>query len=343
MYITCSRLLQDILCRENILDYYTLYYEQIVAAFLQEYVKIFLDICSRKINDINYKKKLEEEFEFILKLLRNDVGEFVKNINDVNNQFVYKFLNNFSYEERKVICLLLELYSLLQGNGKYLEYKAKLEKYNVDLGYIERVKLINEQLNMILNNEILKSEFINIAENIKETLYEINYIIESISNIEDTEVFAEPYLLYIFDTLPMELRDIVIKTLKCLREQNSNEVLKLYEEEFEDRKNSEIKPSIYVSIKEGFENIYKTLIPNHDNSEKEPKYKKLKITLESVCGDLFNFVEDCKIGRFNIRKIKAIHKEKVEIIKLVMNCDYLIYGNKKLKEAIHTLDLIKKE
>ena len=339
-------LLQDILCRENILDYHTLYYEQIVAAFLQEYIKIFLDICSRKINEINYKKKLEDEFEFILKLLRNDVGEFVKNINDVNNQFVFKFLNTFSYEERKVICLLLELYSLLQGNGKYLEYKSKLEKYNIDLGYNERVKLINEQLDMILNNEILKSDFINIAENIKETLYEINYLIESISNIEETDisqVLTEPYLLYIFDTLPMELRDIVIKTIKCLREQNSSEIFKLYEEEFEDRKNSEIKQSIFVSIKEGFENVYKNLIPNHDNSDKEPQYKKLKTTLESVCGDLFNFVEDCKIGRFNIRKIKAISKEKVEIIKLVMNCDYLIYGNKKLKEAIHTLDLIKIE
>ena len=339
-------LLQDILCRENILDYHTLYYEQIVAAFLQEYIKILLDICSRKINDINYKKKLEEEFEFILKLLRNEVGEFVKNINDVNNQFIFQFLSYFSYEERKIICLLLELYSLLQGNDKYKEYKAKLEKYNIDLSYNERVKFIDEQLDMILNNEILKSDFINIAENIKETLFEINYLIESISNIDTTEsrrVNIEPYLLYIYETLPMELREIVIKIIKCLLEQNSNEILKLYEEEFENKKNSEIKTSIFVSIKEAFENIYKTLIPNHDNSDKEPQYKKLKITLESVCGDLFNFVEECKIGRFNLRKIKAINKEKVDIIKLVMNCDYLIYGNKKLKEAIHTLDLIKTE
>ena len=339
-------LLQDILCRENILDYHTLYYEQIVAAFLQEYIKILLDICSRKINDINYKKKLEEEFEFILKLLRNEVGEFVKNINDVNNQFIFQFLSYFSYEERKIICLLLELYSLLQGNDKYKEYKAKLEKYNIDLSYNERVKFIDEQLDMILNNEILKSDFINIAENIKETLFEINYLIESISNIDTTEssrVNIEPYLLYIYETLPMELREIVIKIIKCLLEQNSNEILKLYEEEFENKKNSEIKTSIFVSIKEAFGNIYKTLIPNHDNSDKEPQYKKLKITLESVCGDLFNFVEECKIGRFNLRKIKAINKEKVDIIKLVMNCDYLIYGNKKLKEAIHTLDLIKTE
>ena len=339
-------LLQDILCRENILDYHTLYYEQIVAAFLQEYIKILLDICSRKINDINYKKKLEEEFEFIVKLLRNEVGEFVKNINDVNNQFIFQFLSYFSYEERKIICLLLELYSLLQGNDKYKEYKAKLEKYNIDLSYNERVKFIDEQLDMILNNEILKSDFINIAENIKETLFEINYLIESISNIDTTESSRfniEPYLLYIYETLPMELREIVIKIIKCLLEQNSNEILKLYEEEFENKKNSEIKTSIFVSIKEAFENIYKTLIPNHDNSDKEPQYKKLKITLESVCGDLFNFVEECKIGRFNLRKIKAINKEKVDIIKLVMNCDYLIYGNKKLKEAIHTLDLIKTE
>ena len=42
-----------------------------------------------------------------------------------------------------------------------------------------------------------------------------------------------------------------------------------------------------------------------------------------------------------MRKIRAISHEKVEIIKLVMNCDYLIYNNKKLKEAIHTLELVK--
>ena len=339
-------LLQDILCRENILDYHTLYYEQIVSAFLEEYIKIFLDICKRKINDVNYKKKLEDEFNFILKLLRNEVGEFVKDINDVNNQFIFKFLSNFSFEERKIICLLLELYSLLQGNDKYIEYKAQLEKYNEDLHYNERIKLINQQLDMILNNEILKSDFIIIAESIKESLYEINYLIESISNIEPNEnnrSNLEPYLLYIYETLPLELREIVIKTIKCLREQNSNEILKAYEEEFENKKDSEVKASIFVSIKEAFENIYKTLIPNHDNSDKEPQYNKLKTTLDSICGDLFNFVEECKIGRFNIRKIKAINKEKVEIIKLVMNCDHLIYGNKKLKEAIHTLDLIKIE
>ena len=98
-----------------------------------------------------------------------------------------------------------------------------------------------------------------------------------------------------------------------------------------------------LELKDAFENIYKNLIPNRDNSEKEPQYIKLKTTLESICGDLFRVVDECKIGRFNMRKIKAIAPEKVEIIKLVMNCDYLIYGNKKLKDAIHTLDLIKLE
>ena len=42
-----------------------------------------------------------------------------------------------------------------------------------------------------------------------------------------------------------------------------------------------------------------------------------------------------------MRKIIAIDKEKVEIIKLIMNCDYLIKNNKKLKDAMHTLDLVK--
>ena len=339
-------LLQDILCRENILDYQTLYYEQIVSSFLEEYIKIFLDICSKKINDINYKKKLEEEFDLILKLLRDDVGEFVKNINNVNNQFIFKFLNNFSLEERKAICYILEFYSLLTGKSEYKEYKENLEKYNEDLSYDQRIKLINNQLDMILNNEISKSDFIIIAENIKEAAFEINYLIESISNLENNENNRnniEPYLLYIYETLPLELKEIVIKIIKCLREQSSNEILKIYQEEFENKKNSESKTSVFVNIKDAFENIYKSLIPNHDNSDKEPQYNKLKTTLESICGDLFTVVDQAKIGRFNMRKIKAITKEKVEIIKLIMNCEYLIYGNKKLKEAIHTLDLLKLE
>ena len=154
---------------------------------------------------------------------------------------------------------------------------------------------------------------------------------------ENNRTKLEPYLLYIYQSLSPELREITIKTLKCIREQNSNFVLKLYQEEFESKKDSGKKDS------DAFENIYNNLIPNRDNSEKEPQYIKLKTTLESICGDLFRVVDECKIGRFNMRKIKAIAPEKVEIIKLVMNCDYLIYGNKKLKDAIHTLDLIKLE
>ena len=197
---------------------------------------------------------------------------------------------------------------------------------------------------MILNNEILKSNFIIVAENIKETVYEINYLLESISNLEDNENNRnnmEPYLLYIYETLSEKNRDIVIKAIKCLMEQNSNQILKIYLEEFENKKNGENKPSIFISIKDAFENIYKSLIPNHDNSDKEPQYNKLKTTFESVCGDLFEVVEEAKIGRFNIRKIKAISRDKVEIIKLIMNCDNLFHGNKKLKEAIHTFDLVK--
>ena len=339
-------LLEDILCRQNILDYHTLYYEQIVSAFFEEYIKIFIDICQRRSSEINYKKKLEDEFELMLKLLRNEVGEFIKNINTINNQFIFKFLNNFSLEERKVICIFLEFYSFLTGKNEYKEYKEKLEIYNEDLSHNERIKLINEQLDMIINNEILKSDFILIAENIKEAAYEVNYLIESISNLEDNEnnkMNLESYLLYIYETLPSELREITIKALQCVREQSSNSILKIYQEEFENKKDSDKKQSIFVSIKEAFENIYKNLIPNHDNSDKEPQYIKLKTTLESICGDLFSVVDEAKIGRFNMRKIKAIATEKVEIIKLVMNCDYLIYGHKKLKEAIHTLDLVKLE
>jgi hypothetical protein len=264
-------MLEDILCRQKITEHYTLYYEQIVCIFLEEYIKILSDICSRKNSNTNFKKKLEEEFELLLKLLRNEVGEFIKNIYTVNNQFLFKFLNNFSLEERKSVCILLEFYALLTGKNEYKEFKEKLEVYNKDLSYNERIQLINNQLDMILNNEILKSNFIIVAENIKETVYEINYLLESISNLEDNENNRnnmEPYLLYIYETLSEKNRDIVIKAIKCLMEQNSNQILKIYLEEFENKKNGENKPSIFISIKNAFENIYKSLIPNHDNSAK---------------------------------------------------------------------------
>ena len=91
-----------------------------------------------------------------MKLLRNEVGVFIKEINEVNNEFIFKFLNEFSIEERKVICLFLDFYSLLTGKQEYKEYKEKLESYNKDLSYNERIKLIKEQLNLILENKILK-------------------------------------------------------------------------------------------------------------------------------------------------------------------------------------------
>ena len=131
-----------------------------------------------------------------------------------------------------------------------------------------------------------------------------------------------------------------MKTIKCIREQNTNKIIGLYYNEFE-KKLGKSRPSFFISVKQAFEKIDKTLIPNHDNSDKKPKYDKLKLTLTSLCEDLFKFVDDCKIGRFNLRKIKAISKEKVEIVKLIMNCDYLIQPNKKLKDASHTLELVK--
>ena len=334
-------LLQDILCRQKILDYHTMYYEQNACAFMEEYLKIYLDICSRRNNNEYFHKRLEDDFYYLLKYFDESLSIFIKEIHDVNNQFVYQFLNNFSIDERKAICLFLELYASLTKKELYNNFKDRLQIYIEDLLYKDRIKMINNQLDMILNNEIIKSTFMTTAEDIKETAYEINYLIESIASLDDSINTTEPYLIYLYETFPKELREITIKTIKCIREQNSNKIIELYFKEFEKKLNSKNKPSIFISIKEAFEKIDKSLIPNHDNSEKKPKYDKLKITLQSLCEDLFKFVDDCKIGRFNLRKIKAISKEKVDIIKLIMNCDYLIQPNKKLKDASHTLELVK--
>ena len=334
-------LLQDILCRQKILDYHTMYYEQNACAFIEEYLKIYLDICSRRNNNEHFHKRLEDDYNYLLKYFNDSIGVFIEEIHDVNNQFVYQFLNNFSIDERKAICLFLELYAALKNRDIYNSFKDRLQSYVEDLTYNDRIKMINNQLDMIINNEIAKSTFMTTAEDIKETAYEINYLIESITTLDDKVDYVEPYLIYLYETFPKELKEITIKTIKCIREQNTNKVIGLYFEEFEKKLKKPSKPSIFISVKEAFEKIDKSLIPNHDNSDKKPKYDKLKTTLQSLCEDLFKFVDDCKIGRFNLRKIKAISKEKVEIIKLVMNCDYLIQPNKKLKDASHTLELVK--
>lgn len=333
-------LLQDILCRQKILDYHTLYYEQNACAFMEEYLKIYLDICSRRINNEIFRKRLENDFDYLLKFFNEPIEIFIKEIHDVDNRFIYQFLNKFSIDERKVICLFLEFYSALTQKSKYNDFKDRLQAYIEDLTYNERLKIINNQLDMILNNEVIKSTFMTTAEDIKETAYEINYLIESISALDDNVDYVEPYLIYLYETFPKELKEITLKTIKCIREQNTNKIIGLYYNEFE-KKLGKSRPSFFISVKQAFEKIDKTLIPNHDNSDKKPKYDKLKLTLTSLCEDLFKFVDDCKIGRFNLRKIKAISKEKVEIVKLIMNCDYLIQPNKKLKDASHTLELVK--
>ena len=334
-------LLQDILSRQKILDYHTMYYEQNACAFMEEYLKIYLDICSRRTNNQYFHKRLQDDFDYLLKYFNDSIGIFIKEIHDINNQFIYQFLNNFSIDERKAICLFLEFYAALTKKDIYNIFKDRLQIYIEDLTYKDRIKMINNQLDMIINNEIIKSTFMTTAEDIKETVYEINYLIESISNLDDSVTKVEPYLIYLYETFPKELKEITIKTIKCIREQNTNKIIGVYFKEFEKKLKERSKPSFFISVKQAFEKIDKSLIPNHDNSDKKPRYEKLKITLNSLCEDLFKFVDDCKIGRFNLRKIKAISKEKVEIIKLVMNCDYLIQPNKKLKDASHTLELVK--
>mgnify|MGYP004448532017 CR=1 FL=1 len=171
-------LLQDILCRQKILDYHTMYYEQNCCSFIEQYTKIFLNILSRRNNNQNFHKRIEE---------RNVIGYF------------------------------LELYAVLTGKEKYNEYKKQLEVYTEDLNYIERLKIINTQLDMIINNEAPKYTFITTVENIKETAFEINYLIESICQLDENTQSTEPYLIYLYETFSKELREITVKSLKCIK------------------------------------------------------------------------------------------------------------------------------
>ena len=334
-------ILQDVFCHQKISEFHTLYYEQNACAFIQEHLKYYIDICKRRGDSENFHKRLEAEYNYLISYFDDSIKSYIDHIQSVDNEFIYRFINDFSIEERNVLCLFLEFYSMLTKQEKYKEYKDTLLKYTNDLNYQERIQLIKDELDMQLNNQDNKSHFMITAENIKETIYEVNYLIETISSLDENTTDTEPYLIYIYQTLSKDLREITIKTIQCIKEQNSNKVINLYLKEFENMLDNDSKQNIFIAIREAFDKINKSLVPKQDNSDKKEKFNKLKFTLEGVCGDLFKFVDDCKMGRLNMRKIKAISSEKVDIIKLVLNCENSIEPNDKLETAIHTMSLLK--
>ena len=336
-------IVEDILARMKITNYKTLYYSILASNIIEEILRDYIDIAKRHNDNKIFMNKINEEFLFLVHFFDHSVLKFILEIDSVENQTIYKFTNDFTDKERELICIFLELYSLIKKNNKYNDFKEELHNYLEDLTYNQRLEDINNKLNKIINNEVIKYMFIITAEEIKETALEIDYIIEElISNDNNNEdETLTPLIKNLFETLNMQEREIVIKSLKCILEQGGNQSIKKSIEELEQMKDNEEKNSIFNNIRDSFDAINNNFLKNKDKNESLGGFQNLKNTLNIVCEDLFKFVDNCKKGNYNLRKIKAISPIKVEIIKILLEIESKIHETENLKNAIDLLRNLK--
>ena len=332
---------EDILARMKITNYKTLYYDLLASNIIEELLKDIIDIATRHNDNEIFMNKVKEEFLFLIRFFDYSVLKFILEIDSVENQTIYKFTNSFTDKERKLICVFLELYSLITKNNKYNNFKEELNNYLEDLSYTQRLEDINKKLDKIINNEMVKYMFIITAEQIKETALEIDYIIEEIIKNNFNYESLSPLIISLFKSLTVPERDILIKSLKCIKEQKGNENLKNNIEKLEKMKSGDEKQSIFNNIHDSFESIYKNIFKSRKKDEIYGEFQELKNTLNLICYDLFKFVDDCKKGNYNLRKIKAISPIKVEVIKILLEIENTFHKSDNLKNAIDLLKNLK--
>ncbi len=321
-------IIKNLLSKIKIREYSTLYYDELVVFIMEEMLRKYIDIAKRYNDNQIFMKKVMDEFIFLVRFYDNSVFQFITKIDSVENQTIYKFIKTFNNKERKTICSFLELYSLITKNPKYSEYKDDLKNYLDDLTYEERLDDILDKLEKIYNNELIKYMFIITAEEIKETALEIDYIIEEIVN--NTEEYLDDLSKTLFKTLGKKEKNILILTLKCLKQQGNNGNIEKYIEELETI--DEEKPSM-------FEEIIKFLDKKKEDFE---QFIQFKNDLNAICFDLFEFIENCKRGKISVRKIKAIAPVKVEPIKKLLDIEYKFKKDKNIKNSLDILTKFRK-
>ena len=327
-------IVQIILCKLKISDKNTFYYDNILFILMNDLLDDYISIANRMKNNEIYKKKLCEDFVYLISFYEKNVYNFIKNISNTENQIIFKFVNEFNEKERKIIIKFLEFYSILQNNEKYLIFKEDLQNYINDDYYIDRIENINNELDLLLSNQIPKFMFIILCEKVKETIFEIDYLIEKI--FDSNEI--NNMLIHIYKTFDLNEKNIVIKLIKCLKEQNSIQILNDYLNAFEENKLFKEDDNIFEHVKNSLE-IYKEKFKNKIDFDDVENYEKFKITLNGICADLINFVDNCAKGKISERKIKAVRKDKIEIIKVILDCEYLI--NKKNNNIKKAIDFLK--
>ena len=331
-------LVQIILCKLIISNKNTFYFDNILFILMNELLDDYISIANRMKNNEIYKQKLNEDFLYLISFYNSDVLKFIKNISNTENQIIFKFVNEFNEKERKIMIKFLEFYSILQNDEKYLNFKDDLQNYINDEYYVDRIENINNELDLLLANQMQKYMFIIVAEKVKETIFEIDYLIEKI--FDSNEI--NNMLIYIYKTLDLNEKNIVIKLVKCLKEQNSIQILNDYLNAFEENKLFKEDDNIFDHVKNSLEN-FKEKLKNKIDFEDVENYEKFKITLNGICGDLINFVNKCAEGKISQRKIKAVRKDKIDIIKIILDCEFLINKNNNIKNAINFLKEFKYE
>ena len=331
-------LVQIILCKLIISNKNTFYFDNILFILMNELLDDYISIANRMKNNEIYKQKLNEDFLYLISFYNSDVLKFIKNISNTENQIIFKFVNEFNEKERKIMIKFLEFYSILQNDEKYLNFKDDLQNYINDEYYVDRIENINNELDLLLANQMQKYMFIIVAEKVKETIFEIDYLIEKIFDSDE----INNMLIYIYKTLDLNEKNIVIKLVKCLKEQNSIQILNDYLNAFEENKLFKEDDNIFEHVKNSLEN-FKEKLKNKVDFEDVENYEKFKITLNGICGDLINFVNKCAEGKISQRKIKAVRKDKIDIIKIILDCEFLINKNNNIKNAINFLKEFKNE
>ena len=153
-------------------------------------------------------------------------------------------------------------------------------------------------------------------------------------------------LIIMIDTaLTVPQRDIVDKVLQCIKEFSSQPKMKKYQDEFALMKNSEQGQSLFVTVMKSFQSIKEnaTTVEGEEKEKLKEQYAKLKEVLKDICGDLFVFCDKCRNNVVSLRKLKAISKEKIEIIKLILEIEYLLFRDPNIKSSYDYIKQIKFE
>lgn len=332
-------IIQEILCRQCLLAYHTLYYDNLSHDVLVNKIASTTELALANNENKTYINYFEKEMNYLLCYFKESLGVFINKLLYVDNQTVFKFTNEFSDKERDIIVKMLTYKSSLTKDEKYTLMKNELDNYLIDLSHNERIQDIINKLDLVLTQQLDHSLFIALCEYIKETFYEIDYIIEKIS-ADCTEI--DNFIMKIYLSFDKDKRIIIDKLIQCINETKYNKNLLLYKEEFDKVKDDNVNDfDIYEIIKNSFTAIKGQLISTGNNSEDQ--YLKLKETLNGLCADLFRFCEQCAKGNVSLRKLKAISQCKVDIIKLLLECDYALTKNNNIKKAIDFIKQLKLE